>query len=405
MSAAIFTICSRNYLGQAVSLMQSVVEHEPECDRYVVLVDRKVADAQIDPGVATVLWFEDLQIPDAEYRALVFDVLELNTNIKPTVLRRLLDRYDRCVYLDPDTYLYAPLEPVWEGLRSSNFVATPHLILPPVSAGAPWDQDLLRHGSFNLGFFAASASSETTRFLSWWEDRCLTSGFNAPSDGFFVDQKFVDHAHTYFDGLKVLRHPGLNIAYWNLDERPVTQRDGRWVVGDHPLVFMHFSGFIFDPKPHEALRITKNRTSITLETRPELAPLFSAYRERLVRNHHATLSRTPYSYDRFDDGASIGRLARRLVGSGAIPVSDRSAPFSSSGPIYRSLKNAGAISGAVSAGSASVRNRDAERQSLSRGMRLLGWLYRRLGATRYEALLKFMSHAGSTLNQMLVVRR
>jgi hypothetical protein len=405
MTVAIFTICSRNYLGQAITLMQSVQEHEPRSDRYIVLVDRKVDTPQVDSNVADTIWVEDLGIPDLEYKALIFDVLELNTNIKPTVLRHLLRQHGHCVYLDPDTVLYSSLDPVWQGLRGNNIVVTPHLIRPPAPEQAPWDQDILRHGSFNLGFIGAAAGAETDRLLSWWEDRCLTCGFNAPADGFFVDQKFMDHAHTYFDGVKVLRHGGLNIAYWNLDERPLRKVGDIWMVGDDLLVFMHFSGFIFSPKPDEASRITKNQTRISLKSRPEIAPLFHDYRERLRANRYRELSHTPYSFAHFDNGASVNRLARRLIGSGAIDSSDRSHPFSATGPIYQALKSAGAIDESTGSTGVAHRDRSAERERLHKGMRLLGWLYRRMGVTRYEALLKFLSYAGSTLNQGLTIRR
>ena len=34
MTHAIFTICSRNYLGQATTLMRSVAEYEPDAARH-----------------------------------------------------------------------------------------------------------------------------------------------------------------------------------------------------------------------------------------------------------------------------------------------------------------------------------------------------------------------------------
>jgi hypothetical protein len=405
MTAAIFTICSRNYLGQAITLMQSVREHEPRADRYIVLVDRKEPEKQVEGDIASVIWIEDLGIADLEYRALIFDVLELNTNIKPTVLRHLLRQYSHCVYLDPDTLLYSPLDPVWVGLQNNNIVVTPHLLRPLSTREAPWDQDILRHGSFNLGFIGTAAGQETDRLLAWWEERCLTCGFNAPADGFFVDQKFMDHAHCYFEGVKVLRHSGLNIAYWNLHERPLSQSNGRWMVGTEPLIFMHFSGFIFSPKPEEANLITKNQSRVSLETRPELAAIFNDYRARLNSNRYGELSQARYSFDHFDNGAPITRFARRLIGSGAVEITDLTRPLSATGEAYRILKTVGALPEAAPLSRPPSRDRTAEKLRLLKGMRILGWFYRRLGVARYEALLKFLAYAGSTLNQRFVVRR
>jgi hypothetical protein len=307
--------------------------------------------------------------------------------------------------MDPDTVLYAPLTPVWEGLRDANVVVTPHIVDPVSGVDFPWEQDLLRHGGFNLGFIGASATAESDRLLRWWEDRCLTCGFNAAPDGFFVDQKFMDQAHMFFDGVKVLRHKGLNIAYWNLHERPLHQVDGTWMVEHQPLIFMHFSGFDFAPKPSDVMKVSRYPSTVSLDTRPEIAPLFHDYRNRLKDNRYAELAKLPYSYSSFDNGVPVTRLARRLLGTGALVVQERTQPFRADSPIYKALKEVGALPKLVRAGAPTPRDRDAEQVQLRQALGVMSWLFRRLGVTRYESLLKFMTYAGSTLNQGFLVQR
>ena len=406
MSNAIFTICSRNYLGQAKTLMQSVRQFEPDTARYIVLVDRKVENPEVAADEAAVIWIEDLDIPDVEFKALIFDVLELNTNVKPTVMRHLLAQHRRCAYLDPDTFLYGPFTPVWEGLDAANVVVTPHLIDPESTVDRVMQQDLLRHGGFNLGFIGVAATPEADRFLAWWEQCCLNFGFHAPADGLFVDQKFVDHAHMYFDGVKVLRHRGLNIAYWNLHERPMRHDGARWMAGNDPLVFMHFSGFIYAPRPDQQDLITKYPTVTTLVNRPEIRPLFDDYRERLRANAYPDLARLPYSFNTFDNGAAVTRMARRLVGTGVVAAADRRQPFRADGPVYRALEQAGALEPVRAAGRpAPKRDAAGESTQAGRAHAILRWLYRRLGPTRYEFLLRFLTLIGSTLNQGFLVKR
>jgi hypothetical protein len=406
MNSAIFTVCSRNYLGQAATLMSSVREHEPDVARFIVVVDRRAAEVDIDPILARILWLDELRIDNLEYKALVFDVLELNTNVKPTALKYLLESFDQCLYLDPDIVLYAPLQPVWAGLQVGCIVVTPHLLDPKSTLTFKAQQDLLRHGGFNLGFIGVARSSEALRFLDWWEVCCLEWGYHAPADGFFVDQKFVDHGPILFEGFKVLRHRGLNVAYWNLHERAVQHRDGVWMVGDERLIFMHYSGFIFNPKGPELDWVSKYPAVTNLVSSPEIRPLIDDYRLRLAKHGYQDLIQISYSFATFDNGMVIPRLARRLLSNGAIADTSLAQPFSASGEIYLRLQQAGALPRGGTTGPASAprrRDRRREGRQLNLGLRVLRWLFRRLGVTRYDALIKFMGFSSSTFNQRFLL--
>lgn len=406
MNKAIFTICSRNYLGQAKTLMDSVREFEPDATRYVVIVDKKVEEPEINDELAEVIWLEDLGISDFEYKALMFDVVEMNTNIKPKSIKLLLESCDHCIYLDPDTLLYSSLQPVWAALERSNVVVTPHLVYPESILNITIAQDRLRLGAFNLGFIAVSNSIESKRFLDWWDTHCINWGFNAPADGFFTDQKFIDHAHAYFNGIHVIRHLGLNVAYWNLHERALIKKDGRWCVGEDSLIFMHFSGFIYEPNPIQFDQISKYPTSVNLKERPEIRELFDDYRKRLKNNLFSELSKIQYSFAAFDNGVVVSRLARKLVAMGSISVDDQTNPFRSTGPLYRALVDARALDFRSVRRSPSLsRNKNHELKQLSVGLSVMRWILRRIGVLRYEALLKFMSYASSSINQSFIVKR
>jgi hypothetical protein len=47
-----------------------------------------------------------------------------------------------------------------------------------------------------------------------------------------------------FKNAGVLKHPGLNVAPWNIQERKITYKEGKYlVIDDHDLVFFHFSSY------------------------------------------------------------------------------------------------------------------------------------------------------------------
>lgn len=86
-----FTIVSANYISLAATLMQSVRDHDPGATRFIVLVDAM----QDFPGLdlaAELLPAEACGIAGFGNMALWYDVMELNTAVKPSVFLHLLGR-------------------------------------------------------------------------------------------------------------------------------------------------------------------------------------------------------------------------------------------------------------------------------------------------------------------------
>jgi hypothetical protein len=70
--------------------------------------------------------------------------------------------------------------------------------------------------------------------------------------GLFTDQKWVDLAPGFFDGVRILRNPRLNVAPWNIGQRKVSGTfDVGFRVEGEPLGFYHFTGF--DSGSHEQM--------------------------------------------------------------------------------------------------------------------------------------------------------
>ena len=61
----------------------------------------------------------DIGLEDVRGEAMKYDILELNTNVKPTFLKHLLERYGltKLVYLDPDIFVYRSAHACLQGFR------------------------------------------------------------------------------------------------------------------------------------------------------------------------------------------------------------------------------------------------------------------------------------------------
>ena len=82
----------------------------------------------------------------------------------------------------------------------------------------------------------------TTNVLQWWQSKLEFDCRVNLAENLFVDQRWMDLTPGLFDDVRVLRHEGYNVAYWNLKHRAVAKVAGGFDVNGVPLVSFHFSG-------------------------------------------------------------------------------------------------------------------------------------------------------------------
>lgn len=330
-SNAVFTILSRNYLGQALALRDSFLKFNPGVIFYIVLVDRRTPDADELFRNLNIIWAEDLQIDQYWRYAFKFDVIEWSTNVKPFAAQWLLQRHEKVLYLDPDLYFYRNIDWIFDELSTCSAVVTPHATTPIYDDHPQGDLEWMRVGTFNLGFIGLKRCAETECLLDWWGKRCLTDGYLETSSGVFVDQKWLTLAIGFFPGIKILFHKGINMATWNFHERNLQAGLPEPILRDGTkLYFFHFSGFDFD----RPAQFSKRQSRWPAGSFPQLEALAENYKEALVKHDFKLRIIEPYSNDYFSDGIYITPLIRRVYSvlfSDFVDVD----PFRKDSDIYR----------------------------------------------------------------------
>jgi glycosyltransferase involved in cell wall biosynthesis len=303
-----FTIVSNNYRHFARTLVASVRAHNPGLDAYVAICDGPLAQA--DPrDDFTELSIRELGLPQFDRFAFQYTILELNTAIKPWVIATLFARgYERVIYFDPDIKLYGPVTPILEQLESAQIVLTPHLTGRLDDGRKPSELQILQSGSYNLGFIALRRTEETRRFVDWWQGKLERDCVVDIPRGLFTDQKWIDLVPGMYGGVAIVREPGWNVAYWNLNHREVTRdADGVTRVDGRPLLFFHYSGFAPGAK-----LLSKHQDRFAMDDLPPaVRALADDYAADLARNGIETCRGLPYAFGRFPGGEVIPDLVRR----------------------------------------------------------------------------------------------
>lgn len=302
------SVCA-NYLPKAAILAKSIRAFNPDAYFVVCVVERDV------PVVATEYRYFDqvvtpasLGFPDYERFLFKHDIVEASTAVKGQLFRHLMDAHpeqDKFVYLDPDICVYSRLAELEDALDRTGAVLTPHLCHPETHIDAVLDNELcaLRHGTYNLGFLAVSRRGDGRRLVDWWASRLEMFCYDDIPNGIFTDQKWVDLAPGFFE-LEILRHPGYNIAPWNLSRRKIAGTPAAgYTVNGQPLRFFHFSGF--DSGANEAMinKYVPDRDDPVYEIRDRYVQELEAFGQDYLGTH-------PWSFARYLSGEPIDRPAR-----------------------------------------------------------------------------------------------
>jgi hypothetical protein len=114
----------------------------------------------------------------------------------------------------------------------------------------------------------------------------------------------------------------VDVAYWNLHERPLSRQDGKWFAAGVPLRAFHFSSF--DPRTHAVGGRFELDPSprVRVATTPGFSDLCEAYRSELMANGFDDLHDTPFSFDTLPDGTPIYQSLRELF-TEAVLAADR----------------------------------------------------------------------------------
>lgn len=301
---AAITIVSKNYLAFARTLADSYKRHHPDHDFLVILVDKAdgLVPLRLDNG-AEVVEIAAFQVPDLPQMIYRYSIMELNTAVKPFVLDDLFRRfgYDTLLYIDPDIWVFQPLEAVHTALTRASVVLTPHMRRPCYDDKTPSDTAILQSGTYNLGFIGLKRGATSARLLDWWKTKLFEDCIVDIPNGLFVDQKWIDLVPGFFPNHEVVYHPGYNAAYWNLHERAITRNGDQWRADGQALVFFHFSGYL----PYAPDRLSKHQNRHVLNDLPDLKALTSAYAAALHDHGYAQSCRWPYAFATLPNGVRL----------------------------------------------------------------------------------------------------
>ena len=282
-----FTICTANYLPYAKTLAHSLKQADPTAQFAIFLIGSG-ATTEI-PGL-TMIPIASVGVSTLEDMALRYSALELSCALKPFCFDHVFDKmgFERAVYLNLDILILRKFTDVDDAFNAgASSIFTPHITrsLNDGTYGGlhPNDESIQRAGIFNLGFAAFSNVPDARNFIVWWREKVRGNCYHDLERGLHGDQRFCDFAPAFMNCIKILRHPGYNVAYWNFGQRPLRRGLNGYWIDRHPVHFIHFSGF----DPHNPGIVSVFQSHVRTNDIGIVGELFRVYVELLSKNEPA----------------------------------------------------------------------------------------------------------------------
>lgn len=326
---AICTISSHNYMAYGLTCLLSAKKYNNNCDVYYLVADDYKEEYYKE--YKDVIEFVSLDGLDIEKEAIInmafkYNIVEFNTAVKPKFYSYLFSKgYDMVIYLDPDMECYYSFDKLINEYNEYSIIVTPHKLTEKESELIE-DSVFLNNGIYNLGFIAMNRSKDTDAFLNWWDKKLRNQCFVAHEFGMATDQIWVELASTLFDGFCVIKDEGMNVAFWNINERSVKKRDDIYFSNNTPLIFFHFSSL--------SAKCSKEFLDKIESINPGFISFYNEHIDRVKKVGIEKFSNIEYKYSKYDNGQMITEVDRWIYGFSAKLQDRYTNPFNVSGDTF-----------------------------------------------------------------------
>jgi hypothetical protein len=243
---AYITYFDQRYLSRAVVMMRSLRHHDPEHEIFALCFDEvaEAVTAALGDEKIVVISGRSLQAFDSGLAACRDRTRwAFYATHKPILPMYVLERRPDLIavtHVDADVWFFSSPATLFGMIGEASIALSPHRF-------AMGRERAAQVGLFNAGFIHWRHDALGLRCLSDYRADCLRwCEDRIEPDGRYMNQGYLTTWPDRYPGVHVIRHPGVNLAPWNIAAHSLDSA-GELHVDGVPLVFYHYSNVILDP--------------------------------------------------------------------------------------------------------------------------------------------------------------
>ncbi len=235
----------KNYLIRGLSLYQSLLNNINNFSLWIFCMDEEsysiLKKLNLDHAkLISLREFEDEELLKIKKERTI---KEYYATCKPATIIYTLKHSEakQVSFIDADMYFFAPLDEIYEEMNKASIGIIPHRFHQDSKAAN-------EKGVYNAGMVIFKRDDNAEKCLSWWDRSCRDWCYDRCEENRFADQFYINEFSKKFSGVSTVRHPGINVAYWNVDNYIFYKKSGliygqdKKTKEDFRLIMYHFSG-------------------------------------------------------------------------------------------------------------------------------------------------------------------
>jgi hypothetical protein len=317
------TYFNQRYIARAHVMLRSLRRHDPAAEIFALCFDEPAQRLTAELGDSRLSIVSPQELYDLDPALAACrdrGASAFRATHKPALaLYALRKRPDlgAVAHIDADAYFFSTPEPLFAEIGEAPIALSPHRFVFNQQRNE-WV------GRFNAGFIYWKNDVAGRRCLIEYRVDCID--WCAPEsmpDGRFMNQGYLTRWPQRYPGVHIIRHPGVNLAPWNIAGHSIDAARGITVDGV-PLIFFHFSGLVADDRGRWRTGYTEFGTNLKIARRAIYAP----YLEEVERAEQRIARRWP----------GLERAKPVWDWRGAVIMRRRRTPLERAAVIYRVYK-------------------------------------------------------------------
>ncbi len=212
------TLFNYGYLTRGLALYRSMERCINDFRLYILAMDQETKEVLDGQKLSNATIIDVDEVLDDSLKAVLGGRIgpSFFWTCTPLIIEYVLKERNEhwCTYVDADCYFLKDTGRVFDIIEKDNYSVG--IVEHRFRKDGIYNSLINSEGRFNVAFNTFRNEENSLRILIEWKKQCIECCTNAPTDGNFGDQLYLNEWPDKFDGIYIIEDDGVDVAPWNV---------------------------------------------------------------------------------------------------------------------------------------------------------------------------------------------